>query len=139
MATKYRDDFPERAFKMAHAGMIDDQIAKELGIAKDTFYRYQKIHPEFKKALSDGKQRPDDIVEAALYKNAIGYDYEEIKTREQIVSGKKRKIKEVTKKHIPGNVTAQIFWLKNRRRDRWKDKWEIDFDELNIKVNLVDD
>ena len=26
--------------------------------------------------------------------------------------------------HIPGDVTAQIFWLKNRRRQQWRDKVE---------------
>lgn len=25
---------------------------------------------------------------------------------------------------VPANVTAQIFWLKNRRADKWKDKPE---------------
>ena len=30
------------------------------------------------------------------------------------------------KKKVPGNVTAQIFWLKNRRPDLWQDRKELD-------------
>lgn len=39
------------------------------------------------------------------------------KTKEQLVE---RKVKEV-----PGDTTAQIFWLKNRLPDKWRDKQEV--------------
>lgn len=34
---------------------------------------------------------------------------------------------------LSGNVAAQIFWLKNRAKDRWKDKFE---QEVKIKGEL---
>lgn len=51
-----------------------------------------------------------------MFKRAAGYDYEEVK--EEYQNGELTK-KVVTKKHIPGDITAQIFWLKNRRPEYW--------------------
>lgn len=75
-------------------------------------------------------------MENALLKRALGYDYEEKTTEiEEVPSGKvdalgqpimktKRHIKTVTR-HVPGDPAAQIFWLKNRKPDRWRDKPEV--------------
>jgi hypothetical protein len=53
-------------------------------------------------------------VEAALFKRAIGYDVVDV-----TVSRKGEPVE--TKKHVPADVTAQIFFLKNRVPDRWTD------------------
>lgn len=54
-----------------------------------------------------------------MLKRALGYNYTE-ETIETLVDGSE-KYKTVTK-HMAGDITAQIFWLKNRRPDKWKDK-----------------
>ena len=36
---------------------------------------------------------------------------------------------------VKGNLGAQIFWLKNRAKDRWKDKFEADID-LTLKQGI---
>ena len=61
----------------------------------------------------------DRQVENALLKRALGYEYDEITTE----YGKE--IKRVTKQVVP-DVTAQIFWLKNRKPDQWRDKQQIE-------------
>ena len=43
-----------------------------------------------------------------------------------------------TVKHIPPDTTAQIFWLKNRRPDRWRDKPEPASDDGG-GVQIIDD
>ena len=35
---------------------------------------------------------------------------------------------------LSGNVAAQIFWLKNRAKDRWKDRFEHEITERRIIV-----
>ena len=68
-------------------------------------------------ALKKGKDWADVQVENALFKRATGHDYEEMTWEDG-------KLTKVVKKHIAGDVTAQIFWLKNRRPDLWRDKRE---------------
>jgi predicted transcriptional regulator len=131
---KYTGDFPLLAEGMARRGMTDEQIAEKLGISKDTFYQYIKKYPDFSDSLKRGKSPVDVEVENALLKRALGYDYEETTTEYSSLekSGKNGdkanankgewKVVKKTKKFIPPDVTAQIFWLKNRRPDLWKDR-----------------
>ena len=41
--------------------------------------------------------------------------------------------------HVPGDTTAQIFWLKNRRKQQWRDKVEVETngEELNKVKELL--
>lgn len=103
----------------ARDGLIDEQIAKNLGIGIRTLYEYKEKYPQFSQSLKKGKEVVDIEVENALLKRALGYDYTE-ETIETLVDGSE-KYKTVTK-HMAGDITAQIFWLKNRRPDKWKDK-----------------
>lgn len=85
----------------ARDGLTDEQIANNLAISIDTFYKYKKKYPEFSESLKRGKEVVDYEVENALLQNALN-----------------------------GNITAQIFWLKNRKPRQWKDKVNIE-DETN--------
>ena len=107
----------------ARDGLTDEQIAKNLGISKDTFYQYKKQHPDFSETLKRGKEVVDREVENALFQRAMGYEYEE----DTVITNPdgSQVIKTVTKKMAP-DVTAQIFWLKNRKPAEWRDKREIE-------------
>jgi len=125
---KYDDTFPLRAEDYARKGMIDKDIAKSLGIAEATLYEYQKVYPKFSEALKRGKAPVDVEVENALLKRARGFDYEEIHTEYRLKAGEtevkdkaRPSVVKRIKKTIVPDVTACIFWLKNRRRDRWRD------------------
>lgn len=125
--------------KWAKNGLIDTQIAKNLGISKDSFYKYKNAYIAFSDALKRGKEVIDLEVENALLKRALGYKYEEI-TKEPIKNNPNQLqiTKQVTKEVLP-DVTAQIFWLKNRRPEDWRDKKEIFSNESNtIKISLED-
>lgn len=105
----------------ARDGLTVDQIAMNMGCTSKTIYEWQKRYSDFSNALKRGKEVVDRQVENALLKSALGYEYEEVKTFiEDSANGKKKKI-EKTKKHVAPNVTAQIFWLKNRKPDDWRD------------------
>lgn len=123
----------------AKNGLIDTQIAKNLGISKDSFYKYKNTYIAFSDALKRGKEVIDLEVENALLKRALGYKYEEI-TKEPTKNNptELQIIKQVTKEVLP-DVTAQIFWLKNRRPEDWRDKKEIFSSGSNtIQISLED-
>lgn len=141
---KYTDDFPLLAEDFARRGMIDEEIWKSLGIGKSTYYKYQLKYGDFMDAIKKGKSPVDVKVENALLKRALGFEYEEIKI--EYKPGKKKKGEEdeelgimksitKTKKLIVGDVTAEIFWSKNRRPHLWKDKHDVSLGgNLNVTV-----
>lgn len=103
----------------ARDGLTDEQLAQKMGIATGTLYEWKKSYPEISEALKRGKEVVDIEVENALLKRALGYDYTE--ERVEISEKDGRKVIQTTK-HIAADTTAQIFWLKNRRPDKWRDK-----------------
>lgn len=106
---------------MAREGLTQQQIANNLGISIDTLIENKKKYSEFNDALKKGKEVVDFEVENALLKRALGYEYEE-ETYENGILTKK------VKKQVPPDTTAQIFWLKNRKPNNWKDRVETDED-----------
>lgn len=109
----------------ARNGLTDEQICSNMGIAKSTFYGWKKTHIELANALKKGKEVVDFEAENALFKRACGYEYEEVMTEiRELPDGTTEKHKRVTKKFIPPDTIALIFWLKNRKPDDWKDKRE---------------
>lgn len=108
----------------ARDGLTDDQIAKNMGISRSTLNEWRNKYPDISDALKKSKELADREVENALYKRAIGYEYTETKT---VISDKDGVKTETIVKQVAPDVTAQIFWLKNRKRDQWRDK--IDHDQ----------
>ncbi|MDO4647416.1 MAG: helix-turn-helix domain-containing protein [Eubacteriales bacterium] len=136
---------PEGLLKIegwARDGLTDEQIAKNMGIAPKTLYRWKDSYSQICQSLKKGKEVPDREVENALYKNAIGYDYHEV-TRERRFNKQTGKYEMIVTKdiirHVAPSTTAQIFWLKNRKPEMWKDKQDA-YLELDGKgVMIVDD
>ena len=111
----------------AFDGLTDEQIAKDkIGIGVRTLYEWKDRFPQIMQALKDGKEIPDREVEAALYKRATGYEFEEV-TKEWDATCEKMIVTKRVKKHIPPDPTSIIFYLKNRKPDQWinKDKLEV--------------
>lgn len=125
---------PQLACQYARDGLIDKDICVKFGISVDTFYKWKKKHAEFAESLKRSKQIVDYEVENSLLKRALGYKVKEIKrtqleTKVEIktINGVTTEIKttpvkiEITEKEILPDVTACIFWLKNRKPDKWRD------------------
>ena len=130
---------PEGLLKLeawARDGLTDEQIAANAGIATATLYDWKKRHPEVSEALKKGKEVVDVQVENALLKRALGYTYTETK-KERTAEGVRTT---TTIKEVVPDTTAQIFWLKNRRPDRWRDKQDIHVSgSLNTEKTKLDD
>ena len=103
----------------ARAGLTDEQIAEKIGCGVRTLYDWKNRFPQISQALKKGKEIVDIQVENALLKRALGYDYKEQRIEKSDKDG--TKIVQ-TIRHVPADTTAQIFWLKNRRPDKWRDK-----------------
>ncbi|WP_295264973.1 helix-turn-helix domain-containing protein [Veillonella sp.] len=112
----------------ARDGFTDEQIATKIGISKQTFYDWKKKYPDFSDSLKKGKEIVDIQVENALLKRALGYEYVEYSEECSEDGIKKKK----TVKHVIPDTTAQIFWLKNRRPDLWRDKRDL---EMSGNIN----
>lgn len=87
----------------ARDGLTDEQIAKNIGIGERTLYEWKEKYPQISQSLKKGKEVVDYEVENALLSSALG-----------------------------GNTTAQIFWLKNRRPDKWRDKQKEETDKTAL-------
>ncbi len=79
----------------ARDGLTDEQLAEKMSIGIRTLYDWKIRYPQISQALKKGKEIVDIQVENALLNSAL-----------------------------EGNITAQIFWLKNRRKSKWRDKPE---------------
>lgn len=121
----------------ARDGLSDEQIAKNLGIGIRTLYEYKEKYPQFLQALKKGKEVVDLEVENALLKRALGYDYTEETTEIKIVAGKETKLVKKVKKHMAGDVLAQMYWLNNRKPTKWKAKRDdVIEQDANITINI---
>ena len=114
----------------ARDGLTDEQIAGNIGINTSTLYDWKNKFPKISEALKKGKEVVDIQVENALLKRALGYDFQETRVEKSDKDGTKIIH---TLKHIPADTTAQIFWLKNRRPDKWRDKPEMPGDSDMLK------
>lgn len=126
---KYQDWLkPEKLAQIemwARQGLTSADIAQNIGITRQTFEAWKTAYPDIGDTVKKGNVCADSVVENALYKRAQGYDAVECERRllPDPVTGELTMITVKEKvRHIPADTTAQIFWLKNRRPDRWRDK-----------------
>ncbi len=119
----------------ARDGLSEEQIAHNMNVAYSTLRTWKDKYPAVSAALKKGKEIVDIEVENALYRKAVGFketvkkpikvkrvDYENgkrLKEYEEIVEAEEEIF-------VPPDTVAQIFWLKNRKPDAWKDKREIE-------------
>lgn len=113
----------------AKQGLIDKQIAGNIGVAISTFYDWKKKYPKFSDALKSGKEVADAQVVNALHRSATGYYYSEetVTNTGKVVS---------VRKYSKPNITAIIFWVKNRIPEDWRDKQEIEQINKNIDIKV---
>lgn len=121
----------------ARDGLSNEQIAHNMGINKDTLCVWKNRFPEFADAIKKGKEVVDREVENAMLKRALGYDYEEVVQRPVVIDKEtgetEMRVVQRVNKHVAPDVTAQIFWLKNRKPEEFRDKRDV---ELSGSVDL---
>lgn len=114
----------------ARDGLTEEQIAKNMGVSVKTLYNWKNDNLPILQALKKGKEVIDFEVENALLKKALGYT---VTLNKQKVTKNGDVIDIQEDVHVAPDTTAQIFWLKNRKPDKWRDKVQNDDDEKDIK------
>jgi len=116
---------------MVEEGLTDKEISEKLGMSYSTFRRYKTQNADLKSAIAQGKDKKNQNVIQALYKNCVGYKYyEEVPTKvkkevlaedgKTILVQEEVKISSV-KKYKGPDLAAQKYWLNNRDKAQWKD------------------
>jgi len=124
--TLYDSDYAVQAAAYCGRGATDDELAEKFGVNRSTIYRWKLEHEDFCNAVKTGKEIADERVERSLYQRATGYNV----TEQQAIKVKVGQFEESVEvvdveKHITASDTAAIFWLKNRRKDVWRDKHDV--------------
>jgi len=119
--TSYRPEFCQEAEQLCANGATDEEIAEAFEVSVRTIYRWKGEFPDFCQALKTGKEVADERVERSLYAKAIGYTYDS----EKVFQFQGQIVRAPVKEHVPPDTTAAIFWLKNRRAEKWRDKSEV--------------
>lgn len=99
---------PETVEQLAAQGLGPTQIARALGVSWGVIDRNRKRSKEFNEALEVGRAKGLAKVTNSLFKSAND-----------------------------GNVTAQIFYLKNRDEKNWRDRVETTHDHQLSLTNVL--
>lgn len=131
--TKYQEAYAEQARKLCLLGYTDAELADFFEVSETTINNWKHEFPKFLESIKKGKSFADADIVDNLYNRALGYTTKE-KREEKTADG----FKEVeAEKHVPGDVTAMIFWLKNRQPKLWRDKQEVEQSgDLGLTVNI---
>lgn len=125
--SSYKAEYAEQARKLCLLGATDAQLADFFGVAESSLNRWKEAHAEFRESLKKGKERADALVAHSLYRRALGYKHDAVKIL-TVADGSNNgsHVEQVPYvEHYPPDTTAAIFWLKNRRPDRWRDKQDV--------------
>jgi hypothetical protein len=135
--SKYRPEFARQAEALTRLGAIDKDLADYFRVSITTIGQWQTTVPEFLSALKGGKEAFDERVERSLAIRALGYSYDSEKLFYNADINKVVRAKTVT--HVPPDVTACIFWLKNRKPDDWRDVHRHDHRGGIIHLHVTED
>lgn len=133
--------------RLAELGLTDTEIAHALNM-KASEFREMKEKKQVSSALAKGRDNLDRKVEQALFQRATGFEYKEVteakserpRTEKNTASEKKTGSTKSVMKHVIPDVTACIFWLKNRQPDKWHDPKDIESgDSLKEMIEMYDD
>ena len=137
----------------ARDGLTEEQIAKNMGVSRSTLSDYKVKYPDILRAIKNSKEVADREVENALFNKATGYtvklkkpmkvrhvEYDEQTGRKSAEYERIEYIEEEV--HVPADTTAQIFWLKNRKSNEWRDKVavtdESSLEKLDELISSID-
>lgn len=127
--TKLSPAMIEQYVELARQGATEQEIADKLGVCRDTIYQWARDSEQFSYARKEARDEANDHVEAALFKMATGLKHCVVKPMEVKDGDGVSHIELVEyEERLPPNPTSMIFWLKNRRPDRWRDKQEVEVD-----------
>lgn len=118
--TDYKAAYCEQATKLCQLGATDQELADFFEVNVASIYRWKISHPPFCEALKVGKAAADERVERSLFAKATGFEHDTVK----IFNAEGVPLIVPFREKVAPDVTACIFWLKNRRPKEWRDRLE---------------
>lgn len=112
-------------------GCTDKEIAKALGIGVTVFCGYKKDYPELKELMSKTRQNNINALKAALYKKALGFQYEE---SERIEDSEGVRTITRTKTCLPSETAILILLKHWDRNEDGSAKWKNDPATFELKL-----
>lgn len=119
--SKFQDRYIEEAYRLALLGATDKEMASFWEITEQTLNNWKTTHPSFFESLTRGKVEADTEVAQSLFKRANGYVNKNA-VKIFMPAGAESPVYAPFTEHYPPDVTAAIFWLKNRQRTKWRDR-----------------
>lgn len=120
----------EKVIAWAEAGATIKEVAKKLGLSYSTLRKYVDLgskgdmqYAALSAPFAKACQLSDDAVEVALHKRATGFSYDEMTYETKWDENEEAFVEVCTKrvtKTVPPDPTSAMFWLTNRRKERWK-------------------
>lgn len=117
---KYSPEIVDKIIKYLKQGTSITTTCDLVKISVETFYDWKKNKPEFSERVKAATAIPDQKVENAFFKSALGFKY-----KEKTVDNERKTVR-ITTKTVPPNGSNALNWLKNRKPTEWRDKQEID-------------
>jgi hypothetical protein len=119
--TVFKDEYCELANKFCLLGATNADLARMFSVDERTIDRWIAEKPDFCRTIKEGREEADARVAERLYSRAVGYDNPNA-VKIFMPAGASAPVYAPYTEHHPPDTTAQIFWLKNRQRDKWRDK-----------------
>jgi hypothetical protein len=132
---KYDETTAWRIGELAQLGLTSEQIAMAIGVNVETLKRWMEKYPEVRDHIDYGRWVHDHSVQKSLLQKARGFTVPEVKHVEGTDSiGRPYSYTTTTNKYYPPDMTAVIFWLKNRHRDEWRDVYTKNDTTINVDM-----
>lgn len=124
----------------AREGLTETEMCASLHISRTSWLKYKSDYPELQQAIDTGYAHSIKKVEAALFKAAVGYTFDEVTTELRTDSKGVSKMVETkrVRKEVQPNVQAIMNILKNKGRG-WDTAEKIDIKGKIENRNILED
>lgn len=96
---------------------LKEIATKNIGVSMTAFWGWYRQSDALRRACANSKDIADYTVEDALYRRAVGYNYEE--KIFELVEGEVR-LTRILEKHLPPDTKAIMHYLFNRKPEVWR-------------------
>lgn len=135
--TSYKPEYPDLARKFCLLGATNDDLARSFEVSPATIDKWIAEIPEFSGSIKEGREVADAKVAESLYRRACGYSNPHA-VKIFMPAGATEPVYATFTEHYPPDTAAAFIWLKNRRKQDWRDKSEVDVTHHHDASNLTD-
>lgn len=135
--SSFKSEYADLARKFCLLGATNDDLARVFEVAGSTIDKWIAEIPEFSGAVKEGREEADAKVAESLYRRAIGYSHPAVKIF--MPAGASMPVYAPYTEHYAPDTAAAFIWLKNRRKNDWRDKAEVEVTHRHDPNSLTDE